>query len=108
MISTQGLYLNKACLVNLNHTEEICGNIHNHTEIQKETQKFVSEIQGYNGMLQSAPAIVFTLFAGPMSDTYGMKPLIICALFGYFVLDLVFLINSIWFYELKVIHSTLK
>jgi len=53
-------------------------------------------------MLQSAPAIIFTLFAGPLSDTYGRKPLIICALFGYFVLNLVFLINSIWFYELKV------
>ena len=101
-ISSQGLYLDKACLVNLNYTEDICGNIHNHTEIQKVTQKYVSEIQGYNGMLQSAPAIIFTLFAGPMSDTYGRKPLIICALFGYFVLNLVFLINSIWFYELKV------
>jgi MFS family permease len=101
-ISTQGLYLNKACIVNLNYTEEICRNIHDNVTIQKETQKFVSEIQAYNGMLQSAPAIVFTLFAGPLSDTYGRKPLIISALFGYFVLNIVFLINSIWFYELKV------
>jgi len=101
-ISTQGLYLNKACLVNLNHTEEVCGNIHDHIEIQKETQKFVSEIQAYNGMLQSAPAIVFTLFAGPLSDMYGRKPLIISALFGYFVLNIVFLVNSLFFYELKV------
>ena len=107
-ISSQGLYLDKACLVNLNYTEDICCNIHNHTEIQKVTQKYVSEIQGYNGMLQSAPAIIFTLFAGPMSDTYGRKPLIICALFGYFVLNLVFLINSIWFYELKVTIFLLK
>ena len=101
-ISTQGLYVRKACLVNLNHTEEICANIFNHSEIQKETQKFVSEIQAYNGMLQSAPAIVFTLFAGPLSDTYGRKPLILSSLFGYFVLNIVFLINSFWFYELKV------
>ena len=101
-ISTQGLYLNKACLVNLNHTEEVCANIHSHIEIQKETQKFVSEIQAYNGMLQSAPAIVFTLFAGPLSDMYGRKPLIISALFGYFVLNIVFLVNSLFFYELKV------
>ena len=101
-ISTQGLYLNKACLVNLNYTQEVCSNIHNQTEIQKETQRFVSEIQAYNGMLQSAPAIVFTLFAGPLSDTYGRKPLIISALFGYFVLNIFFLVNSIWFFELKV------
>ena len=107
-ISTQGLYLSKACLVNLNYTEDECTNIENQPEIQKETQRFVSEIQAYNGMLQSAPAIVFTLFAGPLSDTYGRKPLIISALFGYFVLDIVFLVNSIWFFELKVIilHTT--
>ena len=102
VISTQGLYLDKACKVNLNHTEEICDNIHDHSDIQKETQKYVSEIQAYNGMLQSAPAIIFTLFAGPMSDTYGRKPLLISSLFGYFVLNIVFLVNAFWFYELKV------
>ena len=71
--------------------------------LQAETQKYVSEIQAYNGMLQSAPGIVFTLFAGPLTDTYGRKPLIISALFGYFLLNLVFLINAYWFFELKVI-----
>ena len=70
--------------------------------LQTETQKYVSEIQAYNGMLQSAPGIVFTLFAGPLTDTYGRKPLIISALFGYFLLNLVFLINAYWFFELKV------
>ena len=37
VISTQGLYLDKTCKVNLNHTEEICDNIHDHSDIQKET-----------------------------------------------------------------------
>ena len=101
-ISSQGLYLTKACKVNLNYTEEICDNIHANLTIQTETQKYVAQIQAYNGMLQSAPGIVFTLFAGPMTDTFGRKPLIIAALFGYLLLDIVFLINSFWFYELKV------
>ena len=39
---------------------------------------------------------------GPLSDTYGRKPLIIISLIGFFVLNLVFTINSIWFMELKV------
>ena len=51
-ISSQGLYLEKACKVNLNRTESVCDNIHDHSETQKETQKYVSEIQAYNGMLQ--------------------------------------------------------
>ena len=51
---------------------------------------------------QSAPGIIFTLFAGPLTDTYGRKPLIISALLGYLLLDIIFLVNSIWFYDLKV------
>ena len=53
-------------------------------------------------MLQSAPAVVFTVFAGPLSDTYGRKPLMILSIFGYLLLDVVFLINSFWFHELRV------
>ena len=71
--------------------------------LQTETQKYVSEIQAYNGMLQSAPGIVFTLFAGPLTDSFGRKPLIISALFGYLLLDIIFLVNAYWFFELKVV-----
>ena len=70
--------------------------------LQQETQKYVSEIQAYNGMLQSAPGILFTLFAGPLSDQLGRKPLILSALFGYLLLDIIFLFNAVWFFELKV------
>ena len=98
----KGLYVSKTCLVNLKNSTEACNSLHNHTELHLETQKYVSEIQAYNGMLQSAPGIVFTLFAGPMTDRFGRKPLIICALLGYLLLDIIFLINSYWFYELKV------
>ena len=122
-ITTQDLYLKKACKVNLNHSETICDNIFNHTDIQvyfyyrhrqptefttfsplslqQETQKYVSEIQAYNGMLQSAPGILFTLFAGPLSDQLGRKPLILSALFGYLLRDFIFLFNAVWFFELK-------
>ena len=53
-------------------------------------------------MLQSAPGIIFTLFAGPLSDQLGRKPLIFSALFGYLLLDIIFLFNAVWFFELKV------
>ena len=51
---------------------------------------------------QSALGIIFILFAGPLTDSYGRKPLIISALIGFFLLDIIFLVNSIWFFELKV------
>jgi len=72
------------------------------SSVQEEVQHYVSGIQAYNGLLQSAPAVVFTIFAGPLSDSYGRKPLMIMAIFGYLVLDVVFLINAFWFHQLRV------
>ena len=31
----------------------------------------IIQFKAYNGLLQSAPAVVFTIFAGPLSDSYG-------------------------------------
>ena len=87
----------------------------NYKEAQIKQQKFVAELQvaipvssflkscskGYNGLLQSWPAIFFTLFAGPLSEDYGRKPLIIVGLLGYIVLNIAFFINSWFMYELK-------
>ena len=121
-ISTYDLYLAKACKVNLNYTDTLCDHIHQHGDVQRETQKYVrnkrlmgsddqlddctfSGVQAYNGLLQSAPVILFTLFAGPLTDKYGRKPLIVSSLAGYLLLNVVMLINSIWFYQLKVGRS---
>ena len=53
-------------------------------------------------MLQCMPVMMFVMIAGPLTDRYGRKPLILSALVGYLVLDLVFLVNSLWFHQLKV------
>lgn len=102
MLTSQELYLMKACKVNLNFTAAECENINNHSHVQISTQQYVSEIQAYNGVLQSVPGIVLAFFAGPLSDKFGRKPLIVFSLFGFLILSLVFLINSFWFDELKV------
>ena len=36
-IPGEEMYVKKACLVNLNHTKEVCDNIYEHKEIQLET-----------------------------------------------------------------------
>ena len=101
-IPGEELYLKKACSVNLNNSLEICDNIHEHEDIQIRTQQLVSGVQSYSSMLQGIPGIIFTLFAGPICDTYGRKPMILVPIFGYFILNFVYLINSIWFHELNV------
>ena len=45
LLTSQELYLMKACKVNLNFTDVECENINNHSDVQIATQKYVSEIQ---------------------------------------------------------------
>ena len=48
-IPINSLYINKACRVNLGHSQEVCDNIQQHEEVQIQTQQYVSQIQAYNG-----------------------------------------------------------
>ena len=93
--------VDQVCRVNFALGEDICNNIHNHTNEQIKVQKYVSALQSYNGVLQALPAVVYSLFAGPWSDKYGRKMLLICSSFGYVLNNLVYIINVYFFYELK-------
>ena len=84
-----------------NNREEVCDNIQNHTEKQVEVQKYVSTLKSYNQVLQAIPPCVLVLFTGPWSDKYGRKPLLISALFGYFLSNAIFFFNTYFFFELK-------
>ena len=93
--------VDQVCRVNFALGEDICNNIQNHTNEQIKVQKYVSALQSYNGVLQALPAVVYSLFAGPWSDKYGRKMLLICSSFGYVLNNLVYIINVYFFYELK-------
>ena len=59
-------------------------------------------MQGLNGALQSLPTIVVAFLAGPLSDRFSRKPLILFSLSGYVLLNFIYMVNAFWFYELRV------
>ena len=84
-LTSQTLYIDKICKVNLNYTSEICDNIQQHKNEQIKVQEYSSTLKMYNDILQSIPGALYLLMAGSLSDTYGRKPFIAFALLGTMV-----------------------
>ena len=108
-MSGSQLYVEKMCRVNLvregivefNNSKEICDNIYSNKKLQIENQERVTRLQTLSRCIQSIPPLIYALLAGPWCDRHGRKPLILISLFGYILCNASFLINTIWYHELK-------
>ena len=115
-LSGSQLYVDKMCRVNLvqegiiNATEskEICDNIWNYKTLQTENQKRVTRLQTLSKCIQAIPPLIYALVAGPWCDKHGRKPLILVSLFGYVLSSTIFVINVIWYHELKAEYLLLE
>ena len=111
VLAANQLYVDKMCQVNLNHSKEICDNINfnaSYKEIQLTNQERVTALQVISRVIQSIPPLVYALIAGPWSDRHGRKPLIVISIFGFVLASGAFLINTIWFHELKAEYLLLE
>ena len=61
------LYIEKVCRVNLNYTDEVCDNIHDHRDKQVTVQKYVSTLKIYSTVLQAIPGILLCVLYVPNS-----------------------------------------
>ena len=110
------LYVDKMCRVNLvreglvdfNNSKEICDNIYSNKTLQIENQERVTRLKTLSKFIQAIPPLIYALLAGPWCDRYGRKPLILISLFGYILSNAVFLINTIWYNELKAEYLLLE
>ena len=70
-------------------------------EIQIRTQEIVSELKTAEGAMMMAPAILFSLFAGPYSDRRGRKLLLAAPFLGNILSYLCMLAHLVWWHQLR-------
>ena len=57
----------------------------NNSDVKKEVQVLVNNFLMYSNWIGTAPAILFAIIGGALSDVFGRKPLILLPLIGYFL-----------------------
>jgi len=79
----------------LNHTEEICENLGDdvNRDIQDDVQIRVNNFQTNSLWISSVPGIIYSLYAGPISDKLGRKPLLMFPIIGVVFTSIVGIIN---------------
>ncbi|KAK9891133.1 hypothetical protein WA026_013451 [Henosepilachna vigintioctopunctata] len=112
IFTNQNLALEKSCRVNLQFNNTICDAItsrnksgyekYHETEIQALVQKF----EAYKSLFLGSVPVVLMVFLGTWSDrNKRRKPLIIIPLIGACISNLLLLLNSIYFKELKMQYA---
>ena len=71
------------------------------SSLQNRTQEIVSELKTWEGIMMTAPAILFSLFAGAYSDLKGRKMLLAVPFVGNIFSYLAMFVNLIWWEELR-------
>ncbi|XP_076058807.1 putative peptidoglycan muropeptide transporter SLC46 [Oratosquilla oratoria] len=97
-VFTTNLMLAKVCEIHFNYSEEICNNLTFYKEKQENVQKLSNTYSMYKDLLENIPAVLFALFMGSWSDSYGRKIPMLLPIFGYFFSALVYMFNSyVWY-----------
>lgn len=94
IVYVENLQMDKICLVNLNLTAEVCGNLSNYPEENIAMQQYFSVFGMYNGIIMAFLPLFFILFMGAWSDKYGRKVPLYTATLGHFCWASGYLINS--------------
>ncbi|GLG98998.1 Uncharacterized protein GBIM_05543 [Gryllus bimaculatus] len=93
----QAFYVDKACRVNMNYSDEICSNLHleENKEWNKKVQIIVSNFHQYNQIATHAVPIVLAFFLGSWSDLRGRKIIILMGLFGKLYFSCMIVVNAL-------------
>ncbi|KOB75955.1 Tetracyclin-resistance protein, partial [Operophtera brumata] len=90
----QTYYVFQACTVNHNYSAEICYNISDYEEINKEVQVTVSTFHQWNGIASHVVPLLLAFFLGSYSDKRGRKFILLAGLVGKLYFSLMITINT--------------
>ena len=96
------LALAKACQNELGHSQLVCSDLHNHTDIEVLVQKRVNMFEMYGDIMSQVPTVIYAVLAGSLADRFGRKPLMVAAILGQILEGVALLVNKIWFTELRL------
>ncbi|KAK9873130.1 hypothetical protein WA026_021365 [Henosepilachna vigintioctopunctata] len=113
-LGVQNLYLEKACRVEIGFNQSVCDamTIRNgsgyETSQETEVQKLVTQMMALRAFIQGTFPVIVVIFAGSWSDRHNRrKPLILFPILGEILCCVLLIVNSVFFYELPLIFSTL-
>lgn len=102
IVLVENLQMDKICNINLNHSLEICQNISQYPDVEKEQQQHVSIFNMYNSIIMSLIPLFFILFMGAWSDKYGRKVPLCAAMIGHTLYSAGYLLNSwVWHWPVE-------
>ena len=102
-ISAQALYLDKVCQVNLGHSGELCSNLTEDSDLQVQTQEYVSGVQAHNSFLQArgpetTQELLSTRETGPLLKfNLGQKTLSVKVYLFFVGIESTFMMNTLKF-----------
>ena len=67
-------------------------------------QKQVADLEVISSILPILPAAIFCLFLGAWSDSHGRKQILIISFVASSAMQILYMINYTFFYELNVYH----
>ncbi|XP_068630417.1 lysosomal proton-coupled steroid conjugate and bile acid symporter SLC46A3-like [Battus philenor] len=114
ILTSQNLNLEKACRVNLNLSSEICDslrsqNVDTQNEYERDTQKLITSAMAWKTYLTATIPCIIALFVGSWSDRTGRRKIfIIISIVGQILLCINGMINTYFFYELRMEHFVLS
>ncbi|CAG4955371.1 unnamed protein product [Colias eurytheme] len=94
----QTFYLFRACTVNHGYSEDICYNISEYDDINKQVQVTASVFHQWNGVAGHIVPLLLAFFLGSYSDKRGRKIIILAGLIGklYFSVMITFITTNSW------------